>query len=150
MKDQVCDVIDLSYTLGNLHPKLGIQEMGNRATLLARMDYFQTLLDQALINYAAYLIFTEETQQGVEAAFEQFKDKYLKAQARMSQYAQRVEFGQEGKQNANKAVGQIIMSMAGKPDSKENYEMLQRQITQYLNDVHSEREWFVIAGFVSV
>ena len=48
------------------------------------MDYFQTLLDQALINYAAYIIFTQETQEGVVTAFEEFKDKYLKAQNRMS------------------------------------------------------------------
>jgi hypothetical protein len=88
------------------------------------MDYFQTLLDQALINYAAYTIFTQETQEGVEAAFEEFKDKYIQAQNRMSAFAQKVEYGQEGKQNAAKAVGQIVKDMIGKPDGKENYEKL--------------------------
>ena len=68
------------------------------------MDYFQTLLDEALINYAAYMMFTQGTQEGVEAAFEEFKDKYLQAQNRMSQFAQKVEFAQEGRSNAAKAV----------------------------------------------
>jgi hypothetical protein len=37
---EVCDVIALAYTEGNLHPNLKIQETGNRETLLLRMDYF--------------------------------------------------------------------------------------------------------------
>ena len=40
----------------------------------------------------------------------------------------------------------ISSRLAGAPDSKENYQMLQRQVSQYLNDVHSDRVWFVIVG----
>ena len=88
------------------------------------MDYFQTLLDQALINYAAYVIFTHETQEGVEAAFEKFKGKYLQAQNRMSQFAQKVEYANEGRQNAANSVSQLVGEMKDKPDGKDNYEKL--------------------------
>jgi urease accessory protein UreE len=58
---QVCDVTQLAYSLGNLHPHLKIEEVGNRDTVVSRMDYFQTLLDQALINYAAYQMLREDS-----------------------------------------------------------------------------------------
>lgn len=90
------------------------------------MDYFQTLLDQALVNYVAFLIFTEGTQKGVESLFEPLRQSYLQAETRMSDFAKRVEFGQEGRTNAAKTVGTIATRFVGAPDSKENYQMLQR------------------------
>lgn len=42
----------------------------------------------------------------------------------MSEFASRVEFGQEGRTNAAKTVGSIATQFVGAPDSKENYQML--------------------------
>jgi hypothetical protein len=54
-------------------------------------------LDQALINYVAYLIFTQGTQEGVQSMFETTRESYLQAENRMGDFAQRVEFSQEGR-----------------------------------------------------
>ena len=90
------------------------------------MDYFQTLLDQALVNYVAFLMFTQKTQEGVESIFEPLRQNYLQAENRMTEFAQRVEYGVEGRNNAAKTVGSIATRFVGAPDSKENYQTLQR------------------------
>ena len=44
----------------------------------------------------------------------------------MTEFAQRVEYGVEGRNNAAKTVGSIATRFVGAPDSKENYQTLQR------------------------
>ena len=66
-------------------------------------------------------MFIQGTQEGVESVFEGLRQNYLQAENRMTEFAQRVEFGQEGRNNAAKTVGNIASRFVGASDSKENY-----------------------------
>ena len=101
--------MEFAYSEANKDSRLPVFNIGDEKTIMNRLNLARSLLDQAVINYAAYLSMTQGTLSGPESIFNRdIQELYAQAIEKINSYIVKTRWENEGKNNAQAVATQIV------------------------------------------